>query len=129
MKQKIIGIYEAGYYQIELILREGTGGEFYLTPEKGKCPRIKIGADYVSWFEIIAVLLHEVEEFLIDRIQCRYGSFDDLGNDHSSWLFVLNHVQYSDMCMKTGEYIAKALPDLSKAWKNWKKSKKKEAKK
>jgi len=130
MKQKVIGIYEAGYYQIELILREGTGGEYYLIPEKGKCPRIKVGADYINWVEVVSALLHEVEEFLIDRMQCRYSPFDNLSNTLDEFTFLLNHSQFSDVCVKTAEYISKALPDLSKAWNEWKKNKKKdEAKK
>ena len=34
MKQAIVGVYGLGADQVELVLREGTGGEFYVQPEK-----------------------------------------------------------------------------------------------
>ena len=32
MKQVIVGTYEMGYEKVQLVLREGHGGEFYLLP-------------------------------------------------------------------------------------------------
>ena len=49
MKQIIVGIYSVGFEDVEIVLREGTGGEFFNCPEKGHCPRIKIGADVSNW--------------------------------------------------------------------------------
>lgn len=48
MKQKIVGTYYAGHQQIQLVIREGDGGEFFLNPERGSLPRIKLGVDK-SW--------------------------------------------------------------------------------
>ena len=45
MTQVIVGVYTMGYEDVEIVLREGTGGEFYNCPGKGQIPRIKIGAD------------------------------------------------------------------------------------
>jgi hypothetical protein len=125
MKQKIIGVYYAGFHQIQLVLREGTGGEFYLIPESGSIPRIKIGGDYSEWREVINCLTHELDEFLYDKIQCRYVAFDNLSNSHDQYLFNFTHAKFSDCKMKAAEFLAEALPDLATAWKQWKKDNKK----
>ena len=125
MKQVIVGIYEAGYEQAQLVLREGTGGEFYTIPESGSIPRIKIGADYDKWGEVVMVLLHEVEEMILTRLSCRYECCNDMARDHAAYLFSMRHTQFSDLCAKTSEYITACLPDLAVAWKKWRKGKKK----
>ena len=124
MKQKIVGIYYLGYEQVQLVLREGSGAEFYFCPEKGSIPRIKIGADQREWWHIVDTVLHEAFEFAMERRQCRYHATEDTSRDHSAYLFVLTHTQFSDNCSKVAEFISAAVPDLSKAWRQWNKDKK-----
>lgn len=119
MKQVIVGVYEIGWEQVQVVLREGTGGEFYSIPEKGSLARIKIGADYRNWNDVVAVLLHEASELMYDRLQCRYMATNHLAGDHTGYLFMANHAQFSDVCWKVGELAANCLPDLQKAWKRW----------
>lgn len=123
MRQKIIGTYEAGFEAVELVLREGTGGEFYTIPEKGKICRIKIGGDYKRWDEVVNVLLHEIVELQLFRKDCRLENSNDISRDHAGYLFVATHPQFSDAIAKAAEFIAPALPDLAKAWAQWKKKK------
>ena len=125
MKQKIIGTYPLGYEQIQLVLREGTGGEFFTLPEDGKIPRIKIGADNNYWWETVELLLHEVNEFCMMRLACRYNQSNSVLRDHSNYLFVMTHVQFGECCARSAELLAKALPDLGKAWNKWKRNEKK----
>ena len=120
MNQKIVGVYSLGFEDIELVLREGTGGEFYNCPGKGQIPRIKIGADVNQWKEIVSVFLHEAFEFTYNRLGCRYSDSYDMGNDSASYLFIASHIKFSDACARVGEGVATALPDLSIAWKKWK---------
>ena|SRR4030042_2065231 len=123
MKQKVVGVYFCGFDQCQLVLREGTGGEFFNCPEKGSISRIKIGADQNEWRDIVDCLLHEVEEFILDKLVLRYEPFNCMGKDHGSYIFVLRHDQFSDVMAKTADYITAALPDLEKVWKIWKNSK------
>jgi hypothetical protein len=126
MKQKRIGFYRIGYVDIEIILREGIGGEYYLSPgiKCGNVPRIRIGADYENWYEIVNVLLHEITEYLYDRIQCRYCAVDNLSDSHEQYLFVFNHAQFSDCQFKIANFLSFVLPDLEKIWNKWGKIKK-----
>lgn len=124
LKQVIVGVYSFGYEDIELVLREGDGGEFYNCPGKGEIPRIKIGADSKQWRDILSIFLHEAFEFTFNRLGCRYSDSYDMGNDSASYLFVASHIKFSDACARVGEGIATALPDLSRAWVKWQKGEK-----
>lgn len=124
MKQVIVGTYYIGRDQVELVLREDTGGEFYVLPEKGVIPRIKVGADYTEWKEVVSVLLHEAQELLLERLRCRYELSDSMSNDHSQYTFVLPHLTFSELNVRLADFLVDALPDLAKAWEKWKKEKK-----
>lgn len=115
VKQKIIGVYELGVHQVQLVLREGSGGEFYFKPEAGALPRIKVGAD-VDWKGTVSALLHESFEFSMTVSHCRFNPAPDYGMDHSSYLFVMTHPMFSDIAARTAEFMALSLPDLSRAY-------------
>lgn len=119
MKQVIVGTYEIGYDQVEIVLRDGDGGEFYLIPEKGRVPRINIGADHTDWRDVVAVLLHEAFEFALERLRCRYIRTDLVVNDHNGYLFIVDHITFSESCQRVAELISVALPDLAREWERW----------
>ena len=120
IKQKIVGVYYIGYEQVELVLREDYGGEFYATPEVGKIARIKIGADYENFSEVVEVLLHEALEFVMFREGCRLEPSNNRTNDQGKYIFHMTHAEFADVSAKTAECLTDALPDLGKAWKKWK---------
>ena len=124
LKQTVVGIYEIGYEEVEVVFRDGQGGEFYVYPEKGHCARMKIGADQERWDELVAVLLHEAFELVADRLKCRYRAFNDISRDTGAFTFMFSHSDFSDICAKSAEFMARAMPDASAAWKKWKKEKK-----
>lgn len=119
MKQVVVGIYEMGYIQVELVLREDTGGEFYRMPEKGKVSRIKIGADYDDFKEVINCLFHEALELCLDNWHSRYTPDRVLGNSHEQYLFVFDHHKFTDICYCTAEFVTACWSDLQKEWLNW----------
>ncbi len=125
-KQIIVGIYEAGWEQIELVLREGTGGEFYFIPEEGinKVPRIKIGADHDKWQMIFEVYLHEIDEYVMSKMGLRYRPSNNISNNHDDYVFQMTHTQFAEKNARVAEFICDSAYDLNKVWKVWKKSKK-----
>ena len=122
MKQKIVGTYRLGGEYVELVLREGTGGEFYYTPSPAHISRIKIGADYDEWRDIVLVFLHESMELALSRIKCRYSKIDDFGEDLHGYLFIMRHEDFSDACGRVADFTVGALPVLALAWKAWKRN-------
>jgi hypothetical protein len=119
MRQKIVGTYRMGDDSVQLVLREGDGGDFYFQPGDIPYCRLKIGADVDEWWRVVAFVLHEAEEACIARICCRLSPDDEFGRDHATYVFLLRHEQFSDVCARAGMFLAACLPDLCKAWKQW----------
>lgn len=118
MEQIIIGVYDLGYENVQLVLREGHGGEFYTNPEK-TLPRIKIGGDYPDWQDIQTVLLHEALEFALTRGGHRFADSQDLSNDLAAFVFHFSHSEFSDCCAKAAEFMTLSYTDLKTAWLKW----------
>lgn len=125
MKQKIVGDYYAGNDSIQLVVRGGNGGEFYVSPEKGSTPRIQIGVEHQDWMMIRTALLHEIMELVLDKLKCRFDPTNDFSRAHSAYLFVMGHTNFSDACWRVSEFMDEAVPDLKNAWKLWNKKGKK----
>lgn len=121
MKQTVIGSYRLGPHAVQLVLREDDGGEFYLVPESGHAPRIKVGADHKDWGEMVSVLHHEAMELAMTMTGVRYQPAPDFANDHGAYLFVMTHAQFSEAGARTGRFLSDCLPDLARAWKKWRK--------
>jgi len=126
MKQKIVGSFPVGVEYCELVFREGTGGEFYVMPEPGHIPRIKVGADQDEWDAIVVVILHEALELILSRLKCRYETSDDQARDMYDYLFIAQHKNFSDACVRLADFLVPALPATEKAWKAWKQESKEE---
>jgi hypothetical protein len=120
MRQQIVGIYECGWNSVEVVLRDGDGGEYFMIPEKGRGPRIKLGADQDTWQKLVAVLMHETLELVMDTLKHRYIAWQNMGNSHDGYLFMFDHPQFCDITARAAELMAACLPDLAKAWEKWK---------
>lgn len=119
MKQITVGTYEIGYGYAELVLIEGTGGEFYLMPGDIKHPRIKIGAECDRWWKIVEVVLHEAVELAAANIRVRYYPQDDVGRDQHAYVFVLTHSQFSECIAHGADYLCNCWDDLKREWERW----------
>jgi hypothetical protein len=123
MKQKIIGFFPLGPDEVQLVLREGNGGEFYIAPEPGHVPRIKVGADQPTWDRIVMVLLHEALELALFKAHVRFDQSHDYAQDSAAYIFVMDHTQYAEAVARCATFITPALPALSKEWNKWRKKK------
>ncbi len=109
---------------VQLVLREGSGGECYPLPGDIPHPRVKVGADQAQWSDVVVVTLHEAAELVASTLLYRYEQTNDDGNDRLSLLFVMTHPQFSEVCARVGMFLAQCLPDLGVAWKKWRKGRK-----
>ena len=116
MKPQIIGDYEIGYEYVRLVLRDGTGADFYRLSDDVTIPTIVVGADEANWTRVVTRLLHESFELVLDRLGCRFYPSGDLAENAAAWVFMLDHQQFADCCAKVADFVAVALPDLKKAW-------------
>lgn len=119
LKQVVIGKYCIGREYVEIVLREGTGADYWLMPEHGHIPRIKVGADVDRFDRLAASLLHELTELVYDRLSCRFDPTNDIGMDHSTYVFIVPHVVFSDACTRVAECLIECLPDIKNAWEKW----------
>lgn len=122
VKQVIVGCYQFGSETVEIVLREGDGGEFYSCPALGRSPRIKIGADYQDWLEVVRVMTHELLELAMFREKARYQISGDVGNDSGAYVFMFTHAEFSNIVGRTAEVMTVALPAVASAWRKWKKN-------
>lgn len=130
MKQVIVGTYDIGYEQCELVLQEGYGGSSFFIPEKGSIPRIKVGAESPRWVGIMQVIMHESIEFALARYGCKYNPSQDISGASEQCVMVMTHAQFTKCIADSAEFISACEGDLEKAWKAWHKPpKKKPAKK
>jgi hypothetical protein len=120
MKPKIIGTFDMGPQRVQLVLREGDGGEIYLKPGDIDYPRIYVGADK-NWEQVMSTLLHEAHELQMLLTGCRLNPAPDHAMDHSSYIFLMNHPQFSEVCARVAMFLVQALPDLAKAYRKWNK--------
>lgn len=122
MKQIIVGTYGFGGEFVQVVLREGTGGDFYTNPELGSVPRVKIGADHGNW--------HEVFEFAYMRAGLRFSPMPSYPPYNSAdWLFIMDHQQFHNCTARCAELLQACVPDLAIAWKKWNQPKKPKARK
>lgn len=118
MKQVVVGTYEMGWEMVELVLREGRGGEFYLLPGDINYARVKVGADN-DWVSVVEVLLHEIAELASMRIQCRFAHSNEMARDHHAYLFVMNHPQFAEVQALTADYVCRCWDDFKEAHRKW----------
>ncbi len=119
MRQIVVGTFYLGHESCELVLREGSGAEFYTTPEPGHVARIKVGADDGDWPEIVARFLHEVAELSLHRAASRFRCTTDQTRDDAGFVFMFDHHTFSEVCSRVAEFATPALPRLADAWGAW----------
>lgn len=118
MKQVVVGTFQAGYENIQLVLRSGTGGEFFFLPDGEGCPRVKVGADG-TWFQVFHWALHEIYEAVLARERARFGPSIATANNHDSYIFVMDHTKFSEVTARVADFMVAAMPALGKAFKGW----------
>jgi len=122
-RQEIVGYWTCGTTAVQVVAREGTGGEFYSCPDSDNMavPRIKIGMDQ-PWGQIGETLMHEALEFASVQLGLRYEPcFKTCDPEYA---FFMSHGQFSEMICRASELVIHMLPILSSVHSRWKKPKK-----
>lgn len=118
MNPVLVGSYPIDGIDVSVYFREGLGAEFRVRDSNyNNKSTIFIGSSYDSseWFVVLNCLLHEVIEFQMMNRRFRYAQTGSWEN-HNNYLFIFNHVDFSDMILDSSHMIAKAIKDLEKAW-------------
>jgi hypothetical protein len=123
MKPELIGIFDIGNERIKLFLDDTPGGSFTLLPLGNGLPEMRIGFDCDKWWHVLRVLYHESFEFAMTRKSARFDPSMDMGNNHASYLFIMDHQVFSDVCGCVADFISVCQTPLYKSWKKAKKGK------
>ena len=123
--KKHVGTYVFGYDTVRVYLIDGSGGNFSFLPDDKGCPTINIGVEHDRYQDLLEVVLHETQEFIMARCAHRFKDSQTMTCEHSQYLFVFNHTQFSEMQARCAEFLSVALFDIHKQWQKWKKKKEK----
>ncbi len=123
--KKLLGSFPIGGMNVSLYVQSGWGGEFTFIPDRGVIPEICIGLSSERWERVVSSLLHESFEFEMAHSSARYYRSYDYGNDLSSYVFMLDHSQFSDLCGRVAIFISKVLPLIANEYKSFKRKKNK----
>jgi hypothetical protein len=118
MKQKIVGTYPLGWGWVQIVAREGHGGEFWLSPGDIDCPRIKIGLDSEQFEEVAESLLHEIEELSATILGTRFRKSAWQSEDSSAYTFVMTHQQFSEIVCWSAKLLVACLDVVNDLWSN-----------
>jgi hypothetical protein len=110
-KPKYVGNFDIGYENVELYIALYTGGDFITNPTA----TIWIGV-LGDWPFTYQTMLHEVFEYVLFRIGCRYQPDNDLAEDCGNFLFSMNHAQFSNACGRAMQFMVSATPFVKKEW-------------
>jgi len=121
MKKQFIGTYEIGFERCRLMVSDGYEGSFDMLPGDSRLPEITIGLANKLWWRTLTILQHEAFEFAMTRQGCRYDPNQDLGNSHSSYVFMMDHTKFSNVCAIATDFISSCQADLHRAWRTRKK--------
>jgi hypothetical protein len=121
--KKEVGTYVFGYDRVRVFLVGGSSGQFQLLPDDKGLPLMNIGIDHERYQDLLEVILHETQELIFARSSFRFRDAQTMSCEHSQYLFVFNHTQFSEMQARCAEFLSVALYDIHRAWKKWSKKK------
>ena len=75
-----------------------------------------------DWPAVVATFLHEAMEAALVGIHCRYDAFPSFSLSSARFRFFHTHEQFAEAVQQAGEFLAKALPDVSAAYRKHRKN-------
>lgn len=121
--KKLIKTVEMGYDYVNIFVDDSTDGFCTLLPKgDSKIQEVVVGLDQPDFSRVLAILIHEVGELHMNKMHYRLVPTTDLSNDHASYLFLMNHVQYSEVCFVVSEVLTSVFKDIKKEYKKFKKT-------
>lgn len=120
-----VGTYRLGPKNVDLyatVPPHESGGSFYFAPEERRLPRIKVCIDELEWKHTVAILHHEAMELSMQDHHCRFLQSGQFSASHASYLFVMDHEQFTECSEWTGQFMSNCLPELAKAFDHFKRS-------
>lgn len=112
----LIGSFKLGYENVQVYVTLGKGGG----SSGNLCPKdtrqtgvITVAVDSRHWGFVIGDLLHEAGEYqMVRQGFCKVPSLKT-SEDSGDCMFVYSHAQFSEICARTGAFLAAVVPKLA----------------
>lgn len=112
-----VGAYQLGLETVRLYLIPGGGGSACFNPPDGGPNIISIGVDQ-EWGDATEAFLHEAMEFMMHKRNLSFEpAMTGTSNDPTAFLFVLSHLEFTQIVGEVGQFHAACFTDFSRAWK------------
>jgi hypothetical protein len=117
-----LGIYSLGCRQVIIWLDpKSSGGRF----DCGESiTRIIIGLKGNNWAEVLNVMMHESMELVMTEMGCRHTPSPNYAADSGAYLFVMDHVQFTEATARVAKSLCDIIPDSATAFRKFKKERK-----
>ena len=116
---KYLGRFPLGYSPVRVFVTAESGGSAFVQTSR-KLPAISIGLDESSWDSVLAVALHEALELSAMQQNAHFEPTLDTSGESGRFMFVMDHMQFSEACGRAGIFLAALAPKLAKAYKRFK---------
>ena len=104
--------FDIGHENVELFVNDSAGGEFVTNPKS----QIRIGIAPPDWSFVYQTILHEAMEYAAFRAQARFSPDYDLSGDCGSFMFVMDHSRFSNVCGRAAQFMVGAVPAIRAVW-------------
>ena len=119
---KKIGTFNLASANVDVFINtEMCGANFLLAPDTKSLPRIIIGTD-TSNDGILSAIIHEAFEMLAMRQYLLMTPCLTPGDDYTNRMFIMNHVQFTEICNCVASFVNQVGPAINKALKNAKRT-------
>lgn len=90
------------------------GGHFQMMPLIGPkihpelieyLPFVVIGLKQETWRDVMEIMVHEAIEFAFCRMKCRYDNTESEALNTASFIFISNHVQFTEIMAMASEFL------------------------
>lgn len=119
---KKVGRYDLGGNKVELFLDLSTGSGSFNSFGQDDRPAVIVGTQG-GWSQFVEVLVHELAEYALTDIRCRFRPSPDYSQGTDSYTFSCDHRQFSEMAARVGYFLAECLPIASRVFKKYNKKK------
>lgn len=118
----IVGRFRLGHRWVQLyVMPDSNGGTGEFAPQDPQICTIKIGVSD-PWNDTVGTLLHEAAEVVMHDLRHAYKHAGSVDFGTGTFIFHMDHVQYSEVMQRVGHFIAAALPRFSAYYKRFHKN-------
>jgi hypothetical protein len=125
MKALYVGTYPLCAINTDVYIVDDWSSSFNAAPDPKSRPVMSIGGRQKEWWKILDSAIHEAYEMALVLFGHAYTPARVSVNNSTTYVFQFDHGEFVSVTEEVSYFLAKVLPDLAKAWVQFKKGAKK----